>query len=124
MKKLILLVLFSASFIVARINGQTFTYNNDFPNDLIGTASRPESTGKIEIESADDFLIKSNPTRITGATFTGLIPAGATIDDVRALVHPVLRHRILVGYRAEAEGISVEQVVDRLLEVVPSPIGS
>ena len=89
MKKLILLVLFSASFIVARINGQTFTYNNDFPNDLIGTASRPESAGKIEIESADDFLIKSNPTRITGATFTGLIPAGATIDDVRVEIYRV-----------------------------------
>ena len=45
----------------------------------------------------------------------------ATLDDVRALVHPALRHRVLVGYRAEAEGISVEQVVDRLLEAVPQP---
>jgi len=89
MKKLILLVLFSASFLVARINGQTFTYNNDFPNDLIGTALRPESAGKIEIESADDFLIQSNPTRITGATFTGLIPAGATINDVRVEIYRV-----------------------------------
>ncbi len=89
MKKLILLVVFSASFIAARINGQTFTYNNDFPNDLIGTASRPESAGKIEIESADDFLITSNPTRITGATFTGLIPAGATINDVRVEIYRV-----------------------------------
>ena len=89
MKKLILLVLFSASFIAARINGQTFTYNNDFPNDLIGTASRPESAGKIEIESADDFLITSNPTRITGATFTGLIPANATINDVQVEIYRV-----------------------------------
>jgi VPDSG-CTERM motif len=89
MKKLILLVLFSASFISARINGQTFTYNNDFPNDLIGTASRPESAGKIEIESADDFLITSTPTRITGATFTGLIPANATINDVQVEIYRV-----------------------------------
>jgi len=29
-----------------------------------------------------------------------------------------LRHRILVNYRAEADGISVEKVVDRLLEAV------
>src|SRR5947207_14222692 len=35
----------------------------------------------------------------------------ATLDDVRALVHPTLRHRILVGYRAEAEGVSVEHVI-------------
>jgi MoxR-like ATPase len=46
----------------------------------------------------------------------------ATLDDVRALVHPALRHRVLVGYRAEAEGISVEQVIDRLLETVPPPL--
>jgi MoxR-like ATPase len=45
----------------------------------------------------------------------------ATLDDIRALVHPVLRHRILIGYRAEAEGVTVEQVIDRLLETVPPP---
>src|SRR5437667_4484606 len=89
MKKLILLVLFSASFVAARINGQTFTYNNDFPNNLIGTASRPESAGKIEIESADDFLPTPNLTRITNATFTGLIPAGATIGEVRVEIYRV-----------------------------------
>ena len=89
-KRIPLVLLFSASFIAARVNGnQTFTYNNDFPNNLIGTASRPESPGKIEIESADDFLITSSPTRITGATFTGLIPAGATIDDVRVEIYRV-----------------------------------
>ena len=32
---------------------------------------------------------------------------------------PTLRHRILVGYRAEAEGVTVEDVIDRLLEHVP-----
>ena len=41
-----------------------------------------------------------------------------TVDDVRALVHPAFRHRILVGYRAEAEGISVEHVISRILESV------
>ncbi len=45
----------------------------------------------------------------------------ATLDDVRALIHPVLRHRVLIGYRAEAEGVSVEQVIDKLLESVPTP---
>jgi len=47
--------------------------------------------------------------------------AHATVDDIRALVRPTLRHRILVGYRAEAEGITVEQVITRLLEHVPVP---
>ena len=42
----------------------------------------------------------------------------ATVDDIQALVHPTLRHRILVGYRAEAEGVTVENVIGRLLETV------
>ncbi len=37
-------------------------------------------------------------------------------DDIRALAYPVLRHRILINYRAEAEGVTVESLVDRLLE--------
>jgi MoxR-like ATPase len=44
-----------------------------------------------------------------------------SLDDVRELVHTTFRHRILVGYRAEAEGVSVETVIDRLLETIPPP---
>jgi MoxR-like ATPase len=39
-------------------------------------------------------------------------------DDIRALAHPTLRHRILVGYKADAEGVSVDDVVDRLIKHV------
>ena len=45
-----------------------------------------------------------------------------TVEDVKALAHPVLRHRILVNYRAEAEGVNVEKVIDRLLATVPPPV--
>lgn len=45
----------------------------------------------------------------------------ATVEDVQAIVAPTLRHRILVGYRAEAEGISVDQVISRLLETIVPP---
>ncbi|MEX0936236.1 MAG: AAA family ATPase [Pirellulales bacterium] len=44
-----------------------------------------------------------------------------TVDDLRALVHATFRHRILIGYRAEAEGVDVETVIDRLLETVRVP---
>ena len=44
-----------------------------------------------------------------------------SVRDVQALVHSTFRHRILVGYRAEAEGVTVETVIDRLLETVPAP---
>jgi hypothetical protein len=52
------------------------------PDGLIATASRPASAGKIEIESADDFLIPgSSLTTLNSATFTGLLTA-ATIADI------------------------------------------
>ncbi|RCS46426.1 AAA family ATPase [Bremerella cremea] len=42
-------------------------------------------------------------------------------DDIKSLAHATLRHRILVGYRAEAEGVTVEKVIDRLLKTIPVP---
>src|SRR6185503_14534518 len=50
--------------------------------------------------------------------------AHVTLDDIKALAHPTLRHRILINYRAEAEGINVEKVIDRLLEAVPQNAGA
>ncbi len=42
-------------------------------------------------------------------------------DDIRALAHPVMRHRVLLNFHAESEGITSDQVVDQLLEAVPMP---
>jgi MoxR-like ATPase len=42
-------------------------------------------------------------------------------DDVRALAAPVLRHRVLVNFRAEAEGMAAEAIVARLLADVTGP---
>ncbi len=44
-----------------------------------------------------------------------------SFDDVRALAHPVLRHRILTNFRAESEGITSDALIDELLRVVPVP---
>lgn len=41
------------------------------------------------------------------------------LEDIRALVPPVLRHRILLSYKAEADGITVEKCIERLLTEVP-----
>ncbi len=37
-------------------------------------------------------------------------------DDIRALAHPVLRHRIQLNYKAEAEGATVESIIERLMK--------
>jgi MoxR-like ATPase len=39
-------------------------------------------------------------------------------DDVQAIAHDVLRHRILLSYDAQAEGTKVDSVIDRLIELV------
>jgi MoxR-like ATPase len=43
-----------------------------------------------------------------------------SLEDVRAVAKPVLRHRILVNFQAEADGVDAEQVVIRLLDAIPA----
>jgi len=38
------------------------------------------------------------------------------IEDVKAIAHPILRHRIVRNYRAEAEGYTVEKIIDELMK--------
>ena len=40
-------------------------------------------------------------------------------EDVRAIAHPVLRHRIITNFNAEADGIRPDDIVDKLLEAIP-----
>jgi MoxR-like ATPase len=44
-----------------------------------------------------------------------------SFDDIRALAHPVLRHRVLTNFHAQSEGITRDTLVDRLLESVSRP---
>jgi len=44
-----------------------------------------------------------------------------SFDDIRALCHPVLRHRIITNFHAQSEGVTTDQITDRLLETVPMP---
>jgi MoxR-like ATPase len=42
-------------------------------------------------------------------------------DDIHATIHDVMRHRVLLSYEAEADGVSVDELTDRLLDLVPVP---
>ncbi len=44
-----------------------------------------------------------------------------TVEDIRALVPSTFRHRVLVGYRAEAEGVGVATIIEKLLATVEAP---
>jgi MoxR-like ATPase len=43
-----------------------------------------------------------------------------TRDDVEALAFPVLRHRIVPTFNAEAEGVTVDDLIRRLLKAIPA----
>ena len=47
--------------------------------------------------------------------------AYATPQDVKEVVHDVLRHRILLTYEAEAESVTSDKIIDKILSVVPVP---
>ena len=42
-------------------------------------------------------------------------------DDIKALAHPVLRHRILTNFHAQSERVTTDQLTEQLLAVVPLP---
>jgi MoxR-like ATPase len=44
-----------------------------------------------------------------------------SFEDVRALAHPVLRHRIITNFHAQSESVTTDNIVDRLLQAVPLP---
>ena len=63
---------------------------------------------------ASQYLILGAKTRaILGGRYA------PTTDDVRAVARPVLRHRIVTNFNAEADGISTVDIVERLLKEVP-----
>ena len=49
--------------------------------------------------------------------------AYASTEDVRAVASPVLRHRIITNFNAEAEGVNADEIVRRLTEIIPQDAG-
>ena len=92
----------------------------------LAAASRPRQTGTPAF--VNDWVNWGAGTRaaqflVLGAKARALLQGRAhvSVDDIQALVAPVLRHRVLLNYRAEADGIRVEDVIGRLLAAVPAP---
>jgi len=82
MKKLILLIFLGAAFVAAPTNAGSFSFSTGLPDGRMATGSRTDSPGKIEIESADDFIVPIQGVHLTNATFTGLIPTGVSLSDI------------------------------------------
>jgi hypothetical protein len=79
----------SIAILATSAAADVFHFSTGDPDGLMATASRPGVGGKIEIESADDFVL-TQTTLINSATFTGLITGTSpTIGEVVAEIYRV-----------------------------------
>ena len=67
--------------------------------------------------------LRASQFLILGAKALALINGryNVSVEDIQTLAYPVFRHRILTNFHAESEGIKSEDIVKRLLDVVPLP---
>ena len=94
----------------------------DYVLDLVRMA-RPKEEGR-ELGKRFDRLgpgPRACQQLILGSKVRALLNGrfAAKVEDVKALAHPVLRHRIVPTFNAEAEGITVESIIDRCIEAIP-----
>ena len=89
-------------------------------------ATRPKS------ETSPDFIkkwvafgasVRAAQFLVLGAKARALTSGRyhVSFDDIRAIAHPVLRHRIITNFHAQSEGVTTDQITDRILELVPTP---
>ena len=101
--------------------------------DLARYAVRLAATSRPHQEHTPNFInewvswgagLRAAQFLVLGAKARTLVQGRShvTIEDVQALAAPVLRHRILVNYRAEAEGMTTGKVIEQLLETVPPEV--
>jgi MoxR-like ATPase len=89
----------------------------------IAAASRPGPDNSLNF--VNEWVtwgagLRASQYMVLGAKARALLYGRSHVrfEDIRALAHPVLRHRVLINYRAEAEGVFIENIVDRLLKSV------
>ncbi len=94
----------------------------------ITAASRPSQAGTPDFVNqyvswgagtrASQYLILAAKAR---ALLEGR--SHVNVEDIKSIAHPVLRHRVLLNYKAEAEGTSIEEIISRIIESVATPTG-
>lgn len=96
-------------------------------DELVGQAVRLASMSRPRTEMAPDYVndwvswgagLRAGQSLVLGAKVHALLKGRVhvTAEDLAALARPVLRHRILLNYRAESEGVQVDDVIGRLLQ--------
>ncbi len=97
--------------------------------DVVRYAVRIAAASRPAPDNTRDFInewvtwgagLRASQYMVLGAKARALLYGNSHVrfEDIRALAYPVLRHRVLINYRAEAEGVNTENLVDRLLKSV------
>ena len=93
----------------------------------LAAASRPGPDNKLDF--VNEWVtwgagLRASQYMVLGAKARALLYGRSHVnfEDIRKLAYPVLRHRVLINYRAEAEGVAVTDLVDRLLKSVKESI--
>jgi MoxR-like ATPase len=83
----------------------------------------PQATELINKYVAFGASVRAAQYLILGAKAKALTEGRYHVgfEDIRALAHPVLRHRVLTNFRAESEGVTSDALIDELLKTVPTP---
>ena len=89
----------------------------------LAAASRPSPTNPLDF--VNDWVtwgagLRASQYMVLGAKARALLRGRSHVsfEDIQAMSLPVLRHRVLINYRAEAEGVTVTNLVERLLKSV------
>ncbi|MEP2281452.1 MoxR family ATPase [Maribacter sp.] len=92
-----------------------------FVSDII-RATRPETTTDVYVKDWVDWGAgpRAGQAMILTAKANALLEGrlAVTLDDIKSVALPVLRHRVLVNFRAEAEGITSDKVATHLLNAI------
>jgi MoxR-like ATPase len=94
----------------------------------IAAASRPHADNPLAF--VNEWVtwgagLRASQFMVLGAKARALLSGQShvTFDDIRALAYPVLRHRVLINYKAQAEGVAIDDLIGRLLESVKENAG-
>ena len=112
---------------------QALVRNVPVAEDVVRYAVRLTASSRPKQPGAPEFVknwinwgagTRAAQALVLGAKARVLLKGGThvTVDDIRALAAPVFRHRLLLNYRAEADGVSVEQVIQKLVEAMPRSV--
>ncbi|MEM7515499.1 MAG: AAA family ATPase, partial [Planctomycetota bacterium] len=78
----------------------------------------------------ENVALGSSPRGVQALLLVGKVKAllagrfAVSTDDIRSAAHAVLRHRVMINFQGQSDGVSPDSIVDAVLDAVPLPHGA